>query len=112
MAPLVSHVQELGLIEPRAYTQTTCFDAGVQFARIEGIVPAPEATHAIRAAIDEALVCRKEGVTRTILFNLTGHGHFDMQAYTDYFAGKLEDRSYDEAALKAALAELPLVAAE
>jgi tryptophan synthase beta chain len=111
-APLVSHVQELGLIEPRAYTQTTCFDAGVQFARIEGIVPAPEATHAIRAAIDEALVCRKEGVTRTILFNLTGHGHFDMQAYTDYFAGKLEDRSYDEAALKAALAELPLVAAE
>jgi len=112
MAPLVSHVQELGLIEPRAYTQTTCFDAGVQFARIEGIVPAPEATHAIRAAIDEALRCREEGVTRTILFNLTGHGHFDMQAYTDYFAGKLEDRNYDEAALQAALAELPLVAAE
>jgi tryptophan synthase beta chain len=111
-APLVSHVQELGLIEPRAYTQTTCFDAGVQFARIEGIVPAPEATHAIRAAIDEALRCREEGVTRTILFNLTGHGHFDMQAYTDYFAGKLEDRNYDEAALQAALAELPLVAAE
>ena len=112
MAPLVSHVQELGLIEPRAYTQTTCFDAWVQFARIEGIVPAPEATHAIRAAIDEALRCREEGVTRTILFNLTGHGHFDMQAYTDYFAGKLEDRNYDEAALQAALAELPLVAAE
>ena len=75
-------------------------------------MPAPEATHAIRAAIDEALRCREEGVTRTILFNLTGHGHFDMQAYTDYFAGKLEDRNYDEAALQAALAELPLVAAE
>jgi tryptophan synthase beta chain len=83
-----------------------------QFARVEGIVPAPEATHAIRAAIDEALRCREEGGTRTILFNLTGHGHFDMQAYTDYFAGKLEDRNYDEAALQAALAELPLVAAE
>ena len=112
MAPLVSYVQELGLIEPRAFTQTTCFDAGVQFARVEGIVPAPEATHAIRAAIDEALRCREEGVARTILFNLTGHGHFDMQAYTDYFAGKLEDRDHDEAALQAALAELPLVAAE
>jgi len=112
MAPLVSYVQELGLIEPRAFTQTTCFDAGVQFARVEGIVQAPEATHAIRAAIDEALRCREEGVARTILFNLTGHGHFDMQAYTDYFAGKLEDRDHDEAALQAALAELPLVAAE
>ena len=84
----------------------------MQFARAEGIVPAPEATHAIRAAIDEALRCREEGVARTILFNLSGHGHFDMQAYTDYFAGKLEDRDHDEAALQAALAELPLVAAE
>lgn len=110
MAPLVSLAQELGLIESRAYTQTRCFEAGVQFARTEGIVPAPEATHGIRCAIDEALRCKEEGVSRTIAFNLSGHGHFDMQAYLDYFAGKLEDRSYDEAMLAAALAELPKVA--
>ena len=111
MAPLVSHVQELGLMEARAFTQTTCFDAAVQFARTEGIVPAPECSHAIRCAIDEALRCREEGTSRTILFNLSGHGHFDMQAYMDYFAGKLEDRAYDDGCLQAALAELPAVAA-
>lgn len=111
MAPLVSLVQELGLIESRAYKQTPCFEAGVQFSRNEGILPAPEANHAIRAVVDEALRCREEGVSRAIAFNLSGHGHFDMQAYIDYFAGKLEDRSYDEADLQAALAELPKVAA-
>nr|WP_294512812.1 TrpB-like pyridoxal phosphate-dependent enzyme [uncultured Rhodopila sp.] len=111
MAPLVSLVQELGLIESRAFNQTPCFDAGVQFARTEGIVPAPEANHAIRAVIDEALRCKAEGTARTIVFNLSGHGHFDMQAYLDYFAGKLEDRGYDDAALQAALADLPKVAA-
>jgi tryptophan synthase beta chain len=110
MSPLVSLVQELSLIQSRAYTQTACFDAGVKFARAEGILPAPEANHAVRGAIDEALRCKEEGVTRTILFNLCGHGHFDMQAYIDYFAGKLEDRAYDEAALQAALAGLPKVA--
>jgi tryptophan synthase beta chain len=73
---------------------------------------APESTHAVRVAIDEALKCKKEGVGRTILFNLSGHGHFDMGAYDDYFAGKLEDRDYDQAALDAALADLPKVAAE
>ena len=87
------------------------FEAGVAFARAEGIVPAPESTHAIRVAFDEALRCKAEGKAETILFNLSGHGHFDMQAYTDYFAGKLEDRDYGEAALAAALAELPKVAA-
>jgi tryptophan synthase beta chain len=111
MAPLVSLVQELGLIESRAYTQTKCFDAGVQFTRCEGILPAPEANHAVRGAIDEALRCKEEGRSRTILFNLCGHGHFDMQAYIDYFAGKLEDRAYDEKELSAALAGLPKVAA-
>ena len=111
MAPLVSHLKELGLIEARAVHQTPCFEAGVAFARAEGIVPAPESTHAIRVAIDEALACKAEGRTRTILFNLSGHGHFDMQAYTDYFAGKLEDRDYDEAALRDSLAALPKVAA-
>jgi tryptophan synthase beta chain len=112
MAPLVSHLKELGLIEARAYHQNPCFEAGVQFARHEGIVPAPETTHAIRAAIDEALKAREEGKSPTILFNLSGHGHFDMQAYSDYFAGKLEDQDYDPKALEASLAHLPKVAAE
>ncbi|MEZ5787024.1 MAG: TrpB-like pyridoxal phosphate-dependent enzyme [Xanthobacteraceae bacterium] len=111
MAPLVSHLKELGLIEARAVHQTPCFEAGVAFARAEGIVPAPESTHAVRVAIDEALAAKAEGKSRTILFNLSGHGHFDMQAYTDYFAGKLQDRDYDEAALKDSLAALPQVAA-
>jgi tryptophan synthase beta chain len=107
MAPLVSHLLDLGLIEATAYHQLACFDAGVQFARAEGIVPAPEANHAVRGAIDEAIRCREEGRTRTILFNLCGHGHFDMQAYIDYFGGKLQDLNYDEAELAMALAGLP-----
>ena len=111
MAPMVSHLKELGLIEARAVKQLGCFEAAVAFARAEGIVPAPESSHAIRVAFDEALRCKKEGKAETILFNLSGHGHFDMQAYTDYFAGKLEDREYDEGALKTALAGLPKVAA-
>ncbi len=111
MAPMVSHLKELGLIEARAVKQLPCFEAAVTFARAEGIVPAPESTHAIRVAFDEALRCKAAGKAETILFNLSGHGHFDMQAYTDYFAGKLEDRDYDEAELQAALAALPQVAA-
>ena len=110
MGPMVSHVKQLGLIEAVAYHQLACFEAGVQFARAEGIVPAPEANHAVRGAIDEALKCKAEGKSRTILFNLCGHGHFDMQAYTDYFVGKLTDQSYDEAELAMALAGLPSVA--
>ena len=109
MAPLVSHVKELGLIEARAYHQTACFEAGVFFARQEGIVPAPEANHAVKGAIDEALRCKEEGVSRAILFNLCGHGHFDMQAYTDYFSGKLADHDYDEQELAMALSGLPSV---
>lgn len=109
MAPLVSHLQDLDLIESRAYHQTECFAAGVSFSRTEGIVPAPEATHAVKAAMDEAQRCKEEGVSRTILFNLCGHGHFDMQAYTDYFAGRLEDQTYDEAEGAMALAGLPSV---
>ncbi len=111
MAPLVSHIKELGLIEARAYHQISCFEAGVQFARAEGILPAPEANHAVRGAIDEALKCKQEGKSRTILFNLCGHGHFDMQAYIDYFDGKLKDIEYDEAELAMALAGLPSVKA-
>jgi tryptophan synthase beta chain len=112
MAPLVSLLQELGLIQSRAYAQSSCFDAGIQFARTEGILPAPEANHAVRGAIEEAMRCKSEGSSRTILFNLCGHGHFDMQAYIDYQAGKLDDRAYDEAELSAAFAQLPRVAAE
>ncbi len=111
MAPLVSHIKHLGLIEARAYKQVEVFEAGVQFARTEGIVPAPEANHAVKGAIDEALKCKQKGKSRTILFNLCGHGHFDMQAYTDYFAGKLTDRSYAEEELAMALAGLPSVPA-
>ncbi len=109
MAPLVSHVKELGLIEAKSYHQTPCFAAGVQFAKAEGIVPAPEANHAVRGAIDEALKCKEEGVSRAILFNLCGHGHFDMQAYMDYAAGKLQDYEYPEEEIAMALAGLPVV---
>jgi len=109
MAPLVSLLKQLNLIDARAYHQVACFEAGVLFARTEGIIPAPEANHAVKGAIDEALRCREEGVSRTILFNLCGHGHFDMQAYADYFAGKLQDLEYDEADLAMALAGLPSV---
>ena len=110
MAPLVSHCKELGLLEARAYQQKEVFAAGVAFARAEGILPAPEANHAVKGAIDEALRCKQEGKPQAILFNLCGHGHFDMQAYTDYFSGKLVDQQYDEAELAMALAGLPSVA--
>ena len=109
MAPLVSHIKDLGLIDAVAYTQLEVFEAGVQFARAEGIIPAPEANHAVKGAIVEALKCKEEGTSKTILFNLCGHGHFDMQAYTDYFAGKLTDMSYSENELEMALAGLPSV---
>ena len=109
MAPLVSHLKELGLIEACAFHQTHCFEAGVLFARNEGIVPAPEANHAVKSAIQEAVRCRETGVSKVILFNLSGHGHFDMQAYQDYFDGKLTDLTYDERELAMALAGLPSV---
>jgi tryptophan synthase beta chain len=110
MAPLLSHITELGYIRPRAYQQLACFEAGLQFARAEGILPAPEANHAVRGAIDEALKCREEGASRCILFNLCGHGHFDMQAYRDYMDGKLVDQQYDDTEIAMALAGLPSVA--
>ncbi|WP_328188024.1 TrpB-like pyridoxal phosphate-dependent enzyme [Marinobacter sp. OP 3.4] len=109
MAPMVSHAKELGLFEATAYTQRECFEAGVLFARAEGIVPAPEANHAVKGAIEEALRCKREGTSETILFNLCGHGHFDMAAYTSYFAGELGDYEYDDAELGMALSGLPSV---
>ncbi|MFQ5661128.1 MAG: TrpB-like pyridoxal phosphate-dependent enzyme [Gammaproteobacteria bacterium] len=110
MAPLISQLTDSGHIKPRSYAQIRCFEAGIQFARAEGIIPAPEANHAIVATIDEALRCRKEGTSRSILFNLSGHGNYDMQAYTDYFNGKLNDQDYSQEDLATALADLPTVA--
>jgi tryptophan synthase beta chain len=112
MSPLVSHLKELGLIEAHAFEQTACFAAGVRFARAEGIVPAPESNHAVLAAIDEALACKREGTARTILFTLSGHGHFDMGAYADYVGGKLVDQAYEDRALAESIEALPKVAAE
>ena len=109
MAPLVSHVKDLGLIEATSVQQLDAFAAGIQFARAEGIIPAPEANHAIAAAIGEALVAKEEGRERTILFILSGHGHFDMQSYIDYQAGKLENYEYPAEEIAMALAGLPAV---
>ncbi|HJW22444.1 MAG TPA: TrpB-like pyridoxal phosphate-dependent enzyme [Candidatus Limnocylindrales bacterium] len=94
MSPLVSLLKEHGLIEARAVHQRATFDAGVRFARAEGILPAPEPTHAIKVAIDEAVRAREAGAATTILFNLCGHGHFDLSAYERYLAGVLEDYEY------------------
>jgi len=109
MAPLVSHLVELGEVTPVAVHQNPSFEAGVTFARAEGIVPAPESTHAVRAAIDEALEAKEKGEARVILFNLSGHGFLDLSAYEDYFAGRLEDRDYEPEALEKALQALPEV---
>jgi tryptophan synthase beta chain len=109
MAPQLSHLAALGLIDSRSYNQLECFAAGLQFARAEGIIPAPEANHAVKAAIHEAEKCRESGESKAILFNLSGHGHFDMQAYTDYLGGKLKDLDYDESEVAMALAGLPSV---
>ncbi len=107
MAPLVSLLVEQGLVEPRAAHQRATFEAGVQFARSEGIVPAPESNHAIRVAIDEALEARAEGRQRVILFNLSGHGHFDLGAYEAYMADQLEDLAYSPAPSEAELEAVP-----
>ena len=109
MSALVSHAKQLGLFEAIAYPQKACFEAGILFARNEGIVPAPEANHAVRGAIDEAIRCREQGSAETILFNLCGHGHFDMAAYTSYFAGELSDHEYSDEELAMALSGLPSV---
>ncbi|WP_239511324.1 pyridoxal-phosphate dependent enzyme [Burkholderia sp. JP2-270] len=110
MAPLVSHVRELGLIEAMAFPQTECFRAGQLFARCEGIIPAPEATHAVACAIQVALRCKRDGRSESILFNLSGHGHFDTSAYQSFSASKLSDRAHDEADMATALAKLPVIA--
>ena len=109
MAPSLCALYDAGYIEAVAVPQVATFDAAVQFARAEGILPAPESAHAIRVAIDEALDAKQKGDKRVILFNLSGHGHFDLAAYEAYLAGKLQDFKYPADKVKAALADLPEV---
>ena len=108
-SPLVSQLYHDGLIEAVACSQTRVFEAAVQFAQAEGIVPAPESAHAVRAAIDEALAAREAGEKRVILIGLSGHGHFDMSAYEAYLSGSLQDVPYAEEDLQKSLASLPRV---
>lgn len=107
---LVSQLYNEGLIEAQAVPQLATFEAGVQFARSEGIIPAPESNHAISACIDEALKCKQSGEARTLFFNLSGHGHFDMASYDKFFSKELEDYEYPEEAIEEALNHLPKVA--
>ena len=109
MSPIISHLYKLGIIEARAEFQIPVFEAGVKFARSEGIIPAPEPAHAIKVMIDEALACKKSGEKKTILLALSGHGHFDLGAYDQYLTGKLEDYEFPEEKMKEALASLPQV---
>ena len=108
-SPLICQLYADGLIEARAYGQVACFDAALQFARTEGIICAPETSHAIKGAIDEALAAKEEGKEKVILFNLSGHGNFDMSAYEDYLAGNLKDVEYSDELIKEALAKLPVI---
>jgi tryptophan synthase beta chain len=110
-APLISHLLELGAIEATAVKQRAAFESAVLFARSEGILPAPEPTHAIKVAIDEARAAKEAGQPKTILFGLCGHGHFDLSAYDSYLSGSLQDYEHPAAAIEAALAELPMVGA-
>jgi tryptophan synthase beta chain len=109
MASSICELYRHGVIEARAAQQKATFEAGIQFARIEGIVPAPEAAHAIRGAIDEAIKCREEGVSRVIAFNLCGHGHFDMSAYERFLRGDIQDYELPQSEIEKAQAELPVI---
>ena len=109
MGPMVSHALGLGLIEATTVQQLDAFAAGIQFAKAEGIIPAPESSHAVAGAIREALEAKEEGKAKTILFGLSGHGHFDMQSYINYQAGKLENYEYPAEEIAMALAGLPVV---
>ena len=110
MAPLISHIYEEGMLEAVAVPQTECFQAAVLFARTEGIVPAPEPTHALALAIREALKAKETGEETIILTALCGHGHFDLAAYDTYLRGSMVDENFDEARLQAALNTIPVVA--
>jgi len=110
MAPLLCQLYADGYIEARAYAQNPCFEAATLFARTEGIIPAPESSHAIRAAVDEAIAAREAGDSRVILFNLSGHGLLDLQAYDDYLAGRLVDDEYPAEKVAEAMRSLPVIA--
>jgi tryptophan synthase beta chain len=103
-SPLISHLVKLGQIDAKAYTQLPVFEAAIQFARTEGILPAPESAHAIRGAIDEALAAKEEGKSKVILFGLSGHGHFDLAAYENFISGKLVDYEYPGREIEEAIA--------
>jgi len=107
-SPLVSRLVQDGVVRPVAYRQNEVFEAAVLFARTEGIVVAPEAAHAVKAAVDEALRCRETGEEKTILFNNSGHGNFDFSSYEAYFAGRLVDYEYPAELIKESLARLPV----
>jgi tryptophan synthase beta chain len=113
MSPLISHLYAEKEIEAVAKPQTECFAAGILFARTEGIVPAPEPTHALAATVEEAVRCRETGEEKVILTALCGHGHLDLPAYDAYLSGQVEDHTWEDADLKAAvdeaLSKLPVV---
>jgi tryptophan synthase beta chain len=109
MAPIICHLYNLGIVEATAVHQLETFEAGVTFARTEGIISAPETNHAIRVTIDEALKCKETGEAKTILLAHSGHGHVDMAAYEAFFNGKLQDYAYPEEKIKEALENLPKV---
>jgi tryptophan synthase beta chain len=108
-SPLVSQLYNAGQIEAKAYRQNACFEGALLFARSEGIIPAPESSHAVRAAIDEAVLAKEEGKERTILFGLSGHGQLDMGAYDAYLSGNLEDYEYPSEMVRQALERLPKI---
>jgi predicted alternative tryptophan synthase beta-subunit len=107
MAPLVSYMRHIGMLEAKAFQQKEVFDAAVMFARTQGIIPAPETAHAIKAVVDEAMRCKASGKEEVILFNFSGHGHFDMGSYEKYFEGNLTDYDLPQEVLERALALLP-----
>jgi len=107
MSPLVSLLKERGIIEAQAVHQNASFAAGVQFARAEGILPAPEPSHAIKVAVDEALKAKEDGTPKVILFNLCGHGHFDLSAYEQYLSGGLEDYELPQERIDRAMETVP-----
>lgn len=109
-SPLVSQLYHDGIIEARAYPQLPVFESAMLFSKTEGIIPAPESAHAIKAVIDEALLAKEEGKSKCILFNLSGHGYLDLAAYADYLSGKLYDFDYPDEMIKASLAKLPVIA--
>jgi len=109
MAPIVCHLLNIGLVEALAIHQLETFEAGITFAQNEGIIAAPETDHAIRTTIVEALKCKETGEKKTILFNCSGHGYFDMSAYEAYLAGKLHDYEYPQEKIEQALKDLPKV---